>query len=70
MARSPGGALTKRLEIFLDYVHEFCDSLQRLGTSQVMVINGHSSNKRETLEPKCPELLVRLVAIGIGYITY
>ena len=68
MAR--GGALTTRPEIFLEYVHDLCDRLQRLGIPQVMVLNGHGGNKRENLEPKCPELFARFDAMGVVYITY
>jgi creatinine amidohydrolase len=68
MAR--GGALTTRPEIFLEYVHDICDSLQRLGVPRVMVLNGHGGNKRTNLEVKCPELFARLDAMGVVYVTY
>ena len=65
-----GGALTTRPEIFLEYVHDICDSLKRLGVPRIMVLNGHGGNKRDNLEPKCPEHFARLDAMGVVYITY
>ena len=68
MAR--GGALTVRPEIHLETVHDVCDSLIRLGVPRVLVVNGHGGNKRKNLEPKAPETMARLDAMGVRYVTY
>ena len=65
-----GGALTIRPEIHLEYVHDVCNSLKRLGVPKVMVLNGHGGNKRENLEPVAPDLMKRLDDMGVTYVTY
>ena len=65
-----GGALTIRPEVFLEYVHDVCRSLKRLGVPRVMVLNGHGGNKRKNLEPDHPELFGRLDELGVMYVTY
>src|SRR5262249_41126886 len=41
---SRGGALTIRPDIYVEYVHDVCHSLKRLGVPKVMVLNGHGGN--------------------------
>jgi len=65
-----GGALTIRPDIHLEYVHDVCDSLKRLGVPKVMVLNGHGGNKRTNLETKAPEQMKKLDDLGVTYITY
>ena len=65
-----GGALTIRPDIHLEYVHDVCDSLKRLGVPKVMVLNGHGGNKRAGLETKAPEQMKKLDDLGVTYITY
>jgi len=65
-----GGALTIRPEIFLEYVHDVCRSLKRLGIPQVMVLNGHGGNKRKNLEAEHGEAFARLDELGVAYVTY
>ncbi len=65
-----GGALTVRPDIYVEYVHDVCDSLKRLGVPKVMVVNGHGGNKWTNLEKKYPEGLQKLEAMGVTYVTY
>jgi creatinine amidohydrolase len=68
MAR--GGALTIRPEVHLEYVHDVCHSLKRLGVPKVMVLNGHGGNMRRNLEPVAPEQMKKLDELGVTYLTY
>jgi creatinine amidohydrolase len=65
-----GGALTIRPEIYLEYLHDICHSLKRLGVPKVMVLNGHGGNMRRNLEPVAPGLMGKLDALGVVYLTY
>jgi creatinine amidohydrolase len=65
-----GGALTIRPDIYLEYVHDVCHSLKRLGVPKVMVLNGHGGNMRRNLEPVVPEQMAKLDALGVTYLTY
>ncbi len=65
-----GGALTIRPDIHLEYVHDVCNSLKRLGVPKVMVLNGHGGNKRENLEPVAPDVMKRIDDLGVTYVTY
>ena len=65
-----GGALTIRPEIHLEYVHDVCHSLKRLGVPKVMVLNGHGGNKRQNLEPVAPDVMKRIDDLGVTYVTY
>jgi len=65
-----GGALTIRPDIYLEYVHDVCHSLKRLGVPKVMVLNGHGGNMRRNLEPVAPEQMKKLDALGVTYLTY
>src|SRR5215210_562156 len=64
-----GGALTIRPDIYLEYVHDVCHSLRRLGVPKVMVLNGHGGNMRRNLEPAVPEQMQKLDALGVTYLT-
>jgi creatinine amidohydrolase len=65
-----GGALTIRPDIYLEYVHDVCHSLKRLGVPKVMVLNGHGGNMRRNLEPVVPEQMRKLDELGVTYVTY
>ena len=65
-----GGALTIRPEVHLEYVHDVCHSLKRLGIPKVMVLNGHGGNMRRNLEPVAPKQMEKLDALDVTYLTY
>jgi len=65
-----GGALTIRPEVLIEYVHDVCRSLKRLGVPNVMVLNGHGGNKRQNLERVVPESIKKLDELGVTYLTY
>jgi len=65
-----GGALTIRPEVVVEYLHDVCLSLKRLGVPKIMVLNGHGGNKRENLEPVAPEGIKKLDELGVTYVTY
>ena len=68
--QGPGGALTIRPDIHLEYVHDVCHSLKRLCVPKVMVLNGHGGNMRRNLEPVVPEQMKKLDELGVTYLTY
>ncbi len=65
-----GGALTIRPQIHLEYVHDVCHSLKRLGVPKVCVLNGHGGNMRKSLEPVAPLEMKKLDELGVTYLTY
>ena len=65
-----GGALTIRPDVYLEYLHDVCHSLKRLGVPKVMVLNGHGGNMRRNLEPVAPEQMRKLDELGVTYLTY
>ncbi|MAE60470.1 MAG: hypothetical protein CMJ49_03835 [Planctomycetaceae bacterium] len=67
---SQGGALTIRADVLVEYVHDVCRSLGRLGVNRVMVLNGHGGNKQPKLESEAPEAMQRLLDLGVMYVTY
>ena len=64
------GTLSADPRVYLDLLNGLLEDFIQHGFKRLVLLNGHGGNKRENLEPKCPELFARFDAMGVVYITY
>ena len=66
-----GGAITIRRPILIEYLYDIVLSLQRIGITQVMILNGHGGNIKERLEKFEPDKMKKLLeGLSVKYVTY
>jgi creatinine amidohydrolase len=62
------GTLTTRPDIFVELLHDVCDSMVRAGISRILIVNGHAGNTRPVRD-RLEELRGRL-GVDLDFCSY
>lgn len=63
------GTLTTRPEVFVELLHDVCDSLRRGGVRNVLIVNGHAGNTRPVRD-RLDDLRKRLPGVNLDFCPY
>ena len=63
------GTLTTRPDIFVELLHDVCDSLRRGGIRNILIVNGHAGNTRPVRD-RLDDLRRRLSGVNLDFCPY